>query len=100
LQSSIRSSAEPNAATSSEKIGAPHSNPYASLLSRDSAHPVHVTRPDPTFFPDLYILHRMADDPTDPAEARQWLITFFLVIVAVVLAGTLVGLLLRGTGVR
>jgi hypothetical protein len=42
----------------------------------------------------------MADDPTDPAEARQWLITFFLVIVAVVLAGTLVGLLLRGTGVR
>jgi hypothetical protein len=48
----------------------------------------------------LCILPRMAGNSPDPAETRQWLITFFLVIVAVTLAGTVVGALLRGTGIR
>ncbi len=38
--------------------------------------------------------------PPDAQETIQWLITFFLVIVAVVLFGVLVGQLLRGSGLR
>ena len=40
------------------------------------------------------------DDPPDVQETVQWLITFCLVVVAVVLFGVLVGALLRGTGLR
>jgi hypothetical protein len=54
----------------------------------------------PLFSLNLCILPRMAGNSPDPAETRQWLITFFLVIVAVTLAGTVVGALLRGTGIR
>ena len=43
----------------------------------------------------------MADDgDPDVRETIQWLITFCLVIVAVVLSGVLIGALLRGSGVR
>jgi hypothetical protein len=33
-------------------------------------------------------------------ESEQWLTTFFLGPIAVVLAGIVIGLLLRGTGLR
>jgi hypothetical protein len=43
----------------------------------------------------------MADEGApDLRETIQWLITFCLVIVAVVLFGVVIGALLRGSGVR
>jgi hypothetical protein len=43
----------------------------------------------------------MGDDHSpDVQETIQWLITFCLVIVAVVLSGVVIGALLRGTGLR
>jgi hypothetical protein len=38
--------------------------------------------------------------PPDSNEAMQWLMTLFLGPAAVVLAGVLVGMLLRGSGLR
>jgi len=42
----------------------------------------------------------MADDGGPDLRGIQWLITFCLVIVAVVLFGVVIGALLRGSGVR
>ena len=41
-----------------------------------------------------------ADRPQDVRETIQWLITFCLVIVVVVLFGVVIGALLRGSGLR
>jgi hypothetical protein len=41
-----------------------------------------------------------ANRPHDADEADQWLLTLFLGPIAVVLAGIVIGLLLRGTGLR
>jgi hypothetical protein len=40
------------------------------------------------------------DDAPELRETIQWLITFCLVIAAVVLSGVVIGALLRGSGVR
>ncbi len=47
------------------------------------------------------MLAGMEDDGSrDVGESIQWLMTFCLVIVAVVLCGVLAGVLLRGSGLR
>jgi hypothetical protein len=41
-----------------------------------------------------------ANRPHDPDDATQWLITLFLGPTAAVLAGIVIGLLMRGSGLR
>jgi hypothetical protein len=41
-----------------------------------------------------------AKRPPDPDDAGQWLMTLFLGPLAAVLAGIVIGLLLRGSGLR
>jgi hypothetical protein len=38
--------------------------------------------------------------PNDADDATQWLLTLFLGPIAVVLAGIVIGLLMRGSGLR
>jgi hypothetical protein len=47
------------------------------------------------------MIDAMADDDVpELRETIQWLITFCLVIAAVVLSGVVIGALLRGSGIR
>ena len=48
----------------------------------------------------LMLAGMAADRPPDASETIEWLTTFCLVVVAVVLAGILAGALLRGSGLR